>query len=101
MARSVWRSKQSVECQVEPFHRFRTLSSVMKMTYEELIDELHSLEPDQLVDIAELAQRFAIEARRRQMRIEGEEAMRDYASGKILPATDDLDELKRRLRDVQ
>ncbi len=70
----------------------------MKLTYEELVDELHERSIDELVDIAELAKHFAVQHRRDEILRNGEASMREYDAGTLLPATDDPEELRRRLR---
>lgn len=70
----------------------------MKLTFEELVDELHERSSEELVDLAELAKHFAIQHRRDEILRNGQESLREYQAGNLLPATDDREELKRRLR---
>jgi hypothetical protein len=73
----------------------------MRLTYEELVDELQSRSADELVDLAEIAKRYAIEQRREEIRKNADEGMKDYLAGNLSKPTDDIDELWRQIQESE
>jgi len=67
------------------------------MTYEQLVDELREHTAEELVDIAEIARRIALEHRREEIRKNADESKRDYLEGRLDEPTDDIEELMRRV----
>ena len=72
----------------------------MRLTYGELIEELQARPSDELYDIAEIAKHYAIEKHREEIKMIGEQNMRDYLAGKLDPPSDDIDELMHRLTEA-
>jgi hypothetical protein len=70
----------------------------MSMTYEQLVDELREHTAEELVDIAEIAKRIAIQHRREEIRKNADESMQDYFAGKLAKPTSDIDELWRQIK---
>ncbi len=67
------------------------------MTYEQLVDELHTRTADELVDLARIARHFAREYRRDEILRDAKESMDDYLAGKLAKPTSDIDELWRQI----
>ncbi len=72
----------------------------MKMTFEQLVDELAERPSEELAELAALARHDAIERRRTEIAENVRAGSEEWRSGK-LTASDNIDELMRSLEDVE
>ena len=70
----------------------------MKLTYEELVNELREHTAEELVDLVEIARHIAIQHRREEILKNAEESMSDYLAGKLTEPTSDIDALWRQIK---
>ncbi len=68
----------------------------MKMTFGELVDELHGRPSEELSELADLAHRYAIEQQRTEMTANAAEGLAAYERGQ-LKFYDNVEELMRSL----
>jgi len=68
----------------------------MKMTFSELVDELHGRPSEELSELADLARRYATEQRRQEIAENGKEGLAAYKRGELKTFTD-TDDLMRSL----
>jgi hypothetical protein len=73
----------------------------MKLTYGELIEELQERPADELLDIAEVAKKYAIEKERDRIRQNIEDTLKSIEAGSLPEPTDNLDELWRRFEESE
>ena len=71
----------------------------MKLTFDQLVDEIHDRPLEELAEIAELVRHYAIERRRTEIAQNIQTSEEEWRSGK-LTASDDIDELMRSLDEV-
>ena len=72
----------------------------MKMTFDQLVDELEDRPSEELAEFAALARQYAIERRRTEIAENVRVGSEEWRSGK-LTASDNIDELMHSLEDVE
>ena len=68
----------------------------MKLTFDQLVDELQDRPSEELAELAKLARQYAIEQRQNEIAENVRKGEEEWYSGK-LAASDDIDELMRSL----